>query len=646
MTHRSAEGTDKLHAPADFAGPVAQRKCTDIFCALLLLLSWLAMTGLGVYSYLYGDYRVVLYPMDYDGNLCGTDYGDIDMTDYPYLYYVNSYSGGVCVKDCPAIPDELVDVYSAVSYGGDHQTEDAFLPPNFVEVADYSTSENVLYCEGGGTGLDYCYPFGSASLSWHSPGINEGFGFAYYAVDTYELFWRCVPNLDAIDKLKNETSSEGGCSNGGQCGDIDRRQLEDGSDFDVTSLSSSSFFNGTADDLSEISVSDLTDLFFNDTGATDLDIAAFYDNTEQFWNNLFGDLWTAKLYVLGFGFRASLAIGLLYAYLLRIPCLLPFMVWGSIAAAIASFGYCGYYAYTLADKWSNAEPQIHPDSNIQAATIAAYVLWAISALLILTFCCLRKQIWLSMKCVKKTGKALGSMPLIILFPVVQAAGFAIFMVLFLIYGIYLASLGTLDSSTYSVDIGPFSYTVSVRDFDYDQTTQNMAWYLLFCLFWTSQFIIAVGEIVIAMSVSKWFFARDKRKVGSGTVWTSLWHTLGFHLGTAAFGSLIVALVKMVRAFLAKLQKEAKKTDSKVIQAILCCLQCCMWCFEKCIRFMNKRHPDGHLWYQFLYKCQGGLLPHCTQFGSHCCHFVRGRAHQLRRKSLHHCSHLWRRIYCY
>lgn len=595
MTHRSAEGTDKLHAPADFAGPVERRKCTDVFCALLLLLSWLAMTGLGVYAYLHGDYRLVLYPMDYDGNLCGTDYGAIDMTDYPYLYYVNSYSGGVCVRDCPALPgDLLVDVYSAVTYGGVHQTEDAVLPPTFVEVADYSASENVLYCEGDGSGLDYCYPFGSASLSWNSPGINEGFGFAYYAVDTYELFWRCVPSMDAIDKLKNVTSSEGGCSNGGQCGDLERRRfqrrVEDevgGSAFDATSLSSSSFFNGTADDLGEISVSDLTDLFFNATGATDLDVATFYDDTEQFWNNLFGDLWNSKLYVLGFGFGASLVIGLVYAYLLRIPCLLPFMVWGSIAVAIATFGYCGYYAYNLADKWSNADPQIHPDSNILAATIASYVLWAVSGLLIMTFCCLRKQIWLSMKCVKKTGAALGSMPFIILFPVVQAAGFAGFILMFLVYNLYLASLGKLGSNTYSVDIGPFSYTVSVRDFDYDQTTQNMAWYLLFCLFWTSQFIIAVGEIVIAMSVSKWFFARDKRKVGCGTVWTSLWHTLGFHFGTAAFGSLIVAVVKMVRAFLAKLQKEAKKTDSKVIQAIFCCLQCCMWCFEKCIRFMNK-----------------------------------------------------------
>lgn len=55
------------------------------------------MTGLGIYAYREGDYRLILYPLDYAGNVCGTDYG-LDMTEYPYLYYVNDFAGGVCVK--------------------------------------------------------------------------------------------------------------------------------------------------------------------------------------------------------------------------------------------------------------------------------------------------------------------------------------------------------------------------------------------------------------------------------------------------------------------------------------------------------------------------------------------------------------------
>jgi len=56
------------------------------------------MTGLGIFCIQNGDYRLILYPLDYDGNVCGTNYGGKNMTEFPYLYYVNDFSGGVCVK--------------------------------------------------------------------------------------------------------------------------------------------------------------------------------------------------------------------------------------------------------------------------------------------------------------------------------------------------------------------------------------------------------------------------------------------------------------------------------------------------------------------------------------------------------------------
>ena len=86
--------TEKLTAPPDFQGPVGKRSCTDILCMLLLVITWGAMTYVGYTATQVGDYRLVLYPMDYDGNICGTNYGNIDMTEYKYLYPVNFYSGG------------------------------------------------------------------------------------------------------------------------------------------------------------------------------------------------------------------------------------------------------------------------------------------------------------------------------------------------------------------------------------------------------------------------------------------------------------------------------------------------------------------------------------------------------------------------
>lgn len=59
---------DKLSAPPDFDGPTSRRRFTDVLCTLLLWVMWISMTGLGIFAMQNGDYRLILYPLDYDGN--------------------------------------------------------------------------------------------------------------------------------------------------------------------------------------------------------------------------------------------------------------------------------------------------------------------------------------------------------------------------------------------------------------------------------------------------------------------------------------------------------------------------------------------------------------------------------------------------
>lgn len=114
------------------------------------------------------------------------------------------------------------------------------------------------------------------------------------------------------------------------------------------------------------------------------------------------------------------------------------------------------------------------------------------------------------------------------------------------------------------------------------------WYLLFCWFWTSEFIIAMGQIVVAMALSMWYFTRDKATIGSGTVIAAIRKSFRYHMGTAAFGSLIIAIIKLIRAIIAYLQKKAAKSSFKrLASAVLCAIQCCLWCIEKCMKFLNK-----------------------------------------------------------
>ena len=70
MTKHDDDGHmgEKLSAPPDFDGPTCHRRCTDVICTLLLWSMWISMTGLGIYAVRNGDYRLILYPLDYAGN--------------------------------------------------------------------------------------------------------------------------------------------------------------------------------------------------------------------------------------------------------------------------------------------------------------------------------------------------------------------------------------------------------------------------------------------------------------------------------------------------------------------------------------------------------------------------------------------------
>lgn len=61
----------------------------------------------------------------------------------------------------------------------------------------------------------------------------------------------------------------------------------------------------------------------------------------------------------------------------------------------------------------------------------------------------------------------------------------------------------------------------------------------------------------------------------------------YHLGTLAFGSLIIAICRMIRVGLEYLDHKLKKYDNAFVRAILCCMKCFFWCLEKFLKFINK-----------------------------------------------------------
>ena len=82
----------------------------------------------------------------------------------------------------------------------------------------------------------------------------------------------------------------------------------------------------------------------------------------------------------------------------------------------------------------------------------------------------------------------------------------------------------------------------------------MMWFNLFGFFWAMEFVTAFGELVLAGVFAKWYWTFDKSQVPCCSLGVSFCQALTFHMGTVAFGSLIIALIQPGREGYRKLQQ--------------------------------------------------------------------------------------------
>jgi len=114
---------------------------------------------------------------------------------------------------------------------------------------------------------------------------------------------------------------------------------------------------------------------------------------------------------------------------------------------------------------------------------------------------------------------------------------------------------------------------------------------LFGLFWIAAFIIGCAQFIIAAAASTWYFSHNgdisggKASLKMGFKWI-----FKHHLGSIAFGSLIIAIVQFIRAIFEYYRKTAlknKASENSVVKACLCVTSYCLYCLEKCVKFITK-----------------------------------------------------------
>jgi choline transporter-like protein 2/4/5 len=330
---------------------------------------------------------------------------------------------------------------------------------------------------------------------------------------------------------------------------------------------------------------DFADTAFSGQNVTSPSYQTASEKSASWFSDFLGDLYSLRGYIFGFGIAVTVGIAFTYLYILRIPGFLFFFIWGIIGGVFVCMLVGSWLLWGLANDWSGDGQ--HNKHEVLTMRVIAYIGMAITFCYLCLIIVLRKRVNLAIGIVKQAARALTSMPTLLLMPVIQSFAMAFFLAPWVIYTLFLASSGEIKTYSVSYSFKGVDNNSTYRQLEYTQNTRYAFLYMLFSWYWTSEFIIAIGQLVIALSFVAWYFTRDKTTIGTKNVYWAFSTTFWHHLGTAAFGSLIIAVIKTIRAVLTYFQKKAKKNKNKVMQYILCMVQCCMVCLEKIMKFVSK-----------------------------------------------------------
>ncbi|KAH8098857.1 choline transmembrane transporter [Aureococcus anophagefferens] len=553
-------------------GPLAHAsgRCTDVLCLLILVAAWGGMTVLGFAvvgiwknpRLPSGDPRRLVYGMDYLGDLCGVDgrtsylkataaYRLYDVRELPLAYYLPS-GAVVCVESCPSADD-------ADRFFCHYETQEAL--DGYLADGDADA-----YWRAGVAGA-HAY---ECNFLWKTASCGRDDFREILTVKTKGNRHRhiCVPCAQALDRaycdglvgVNASAASAASYCYGLFCPEC---QLPGACDF------ACGFCDSSAPTPSPPPVGQA------DSG-----------DDSELYEEVAADLFKLWKPMLAFGFGVACGLGFVYLALLQIPGLLFVVVWAMLLAVFVVLAGCAAATAHTAKAWQDEDPRLHDADEVKAAKAVAALLFAGAGLYFCALCFLRKRVALAIGVLKEAARALGTMPALVLLPILQAAGLLCFLAVWVAYALYLASSGSIET-VYAEYNG---LQISYKEFSYSREQHYAALYLLFVWFWTSEFVAALGQLVVAVAVVRWYFSRNKLDAAVVTPPGFFWLVVTVfkrHAGTAAFGALLVALCKTAQAIVQYLKRNAPSEGSRVVKAVLDCVTACLVAVEKCVRFLNK-----------------------------------------------------------
>ncbi|XP_054858254.1 choline transporter-like protein 2 isoform X5 [Eublepharis macularius] len=548
-------GTPQKYDPT-FKGPIYDRGCTDIICCILLLVAVSGYVAVGVIAWTQGDPRKVIYPTDSRGQFCGQQ--GTPNEKKPFLFYFN-------IVKC-ASPSVLLEFQCPTTQICVEKCPDRYL--TYME----ASAKNTEYYK------QFCVP-GFKDLKKSTPEVLRDGDCPAMITPSKPLARRCLPAINAkkgIIMVGNETTFDDGHGH-------------------------------------KRNVTDLVE------GAKKANVVL---EARQVAMKIFED-YTVSWYWIIIGLVISMVVSLIFIVLLRF--LAGIMVWVMIVLVILVLGYGIFHCYmeyaalkgqagsdvSLKDLGFQTDVRVY--LHLRQTWLAFMIILCITeVIIILLLIFLRKRILIAIALIREASKAIGHIMTSLVFPL-----FTFFLVCLCIA--YWASTAVFLSTSNEAVYKVFNETQC----NYSRTTCNpetfntsniakqcpdarclfafyggetayhkyliiFQIYNVFMFFWLANFVIALGQVTLAGAFASYYWAFKKPDdMPAFPLFSSFGRALRYHTGSLAFGSLILAVVQIIRVLLEYLDHRLKAAENKFAKFLLTCLKCCFWCLEKFIKFLNR-----------------------------------------------------------
>ncbi|XP_051996323.1 choline transporter-like protein 2 isoform X2 [Xyrauchen texanus] len=540
-----------------FKGPIYNRGCTDILCCFLFILALLGYFAVGILAWSQGDPRKVIYPTDSKGQFCGQDGTPLEKK--PLLFYFN-------IMKC-ASPLVLLDFQCPTT-----QICVERCPTKFM---------TLVKATGNKDDMEYYKQFCKEGFdkSKTAPEILKDGLCPSIITPSKPFTQRCLPALETLKGgvvvIGNKTTF-----------------MDNGENINATDLLEASKKSNVVVEARAVAM-------------------RIFEDYTQSWH------WIIL------GLVIAMLVSLIFVLLLR--CLAGVMIWVMIIMVILVIGYGIFHCYmqyaslkglagsdvTIKDLGLQTDFSVY--LQIQQTWLAfMIILCIVEVVIILLLIFLRKRLLIAIALIKEASRVIGHVMSSLFYPLLTFVLLSLVIAYWAITAIFLSTsnepvykIYNTTECAYSRDsckpetFNSSNITTECPDAEclfafyggetlYHKYLILFQFYNLFLFFWCANFVTALGQVTLAGAFASYYWAFKKPDdIPAFPVFNSLGRALRYHTGSLAFGSLILAIVQVIRVILEYLDQKLKGAQNKFAKFLLSCLKCCFWCLEKFIKFLNR-----------------------------------------------------------